>query len=212
MRVLVAGGHGHTGKHVLKYLKENGHEPFGMIRNEEQIDAINDLGAVAVIADLEEDLSSAVTSMDAVIFAAGSGSQTGPDKTASVDRDGAIRLIEASKAKQVRKFVMLSSIGADKPEKAPEAMRHYAEAKHDADEALVDSGLDYTIVRPGALSFDPAKGTIRADKRLVDRSGAVSRQDVAKALVESLDTPLTANLIFEMLDGDTPIKDAITSV
>ncbi|NGP45471.1 SDR family oxidoreductase [Bacillaceae bacterium SIJ1] len=212
MRVLVAGSHGHTGQLVLQKLQEKGHGAFGMIRDEEQIDTINELGATAVVADLEDDVSSAVVSMDAIIFAAGSGSHTGKDKTEEVDRDGAIRLIEAAQAMPIQKFVMLSSVGADKPEKMPEEIRHYMDAKHDADEMLVESGLDYTIVRPGRLSHEPGQGMIRANKKLTNYEGSVSREDVALALVESLNTPLTSHLIFEMLDGDTPVKEAITTV
>ena len=90
--------------------------------------------------------------MEAIIFAAGSGPKTGPDKTTAVDKNGAIKLVDAAKKKGIERFVMLSSVGSDDPEQAQEEMRHYLEAKHDADEHLKASWLTYTIVRPVALT------------------------------------------------------------
>lgn len=99
MKVLVAGANGHTGRLVVRYLKEKGHEPLALIRDEKQADALKELGAAPVIGDLEKDVTDAVKQADAVIFAAGSGSKTGADKTIAVDQEGAKRLVDTAKKK-----------------------------------------------------------------------------------------------------------------
>ncbi|MEY8734891.1 NAD(P)H-binding protein [Peribacillus frigoritolerans] len=126
---------------------------YGMIRKEEQAQTIKELGGHPILADLEGNVDKAVDNMEAIIFAAGFGPKTGPDKTTAVDKNGAIKLVDAAKKKGFERFVTLSSVGSDNPEQAQEEMRHYLEAKHDADEQhLKASGLTYTIVRP--VAFD----------------------------------------------------------
>ncbi|MGB3182469.1 MAG: SDR family oxidoreductase [Cyclobacteriaceae bacterium] len=208
MKVLVAGAHGNTGQRIISLLAENGMEPYAMIRKEEQKDEMTKLGGKPVVADLEGDLTQAVTGMDAVIFAAGSGGDTGPEKTIEVDQKGAISLINTAKSKGVGHFVMLSSLGAGNPDSGPDKLKHYLEAKQTADNALTSSGMTYTILRPGTLSDDPASG-IRAAKSLADQSGTISRQDVAEALVTSLSLECTRNKTLEMQGGNLNVKEAL---
>lgn len=155
MKVLVAGANGHTGRLLIEYLKQDGHEPYAMIRKEEQKAEMEKLGGIPVIADLESDVGHAVRGMDVVMFAAGSGSKTGADKTTAVDRDGAINLMKATEKTGTKKFIILSSFGAGRklgePEKGNESMHHYVKMKKEADEYLMGTELDYTIVRPGGL-------------------------------------------------------------
>lgn len=103
-----------------------------MIREKEQASELEKLGAETVLADLEGDVSKALKCCDAVIFAVGSGSKTGPDKTAAVDRDGAINLMEEAEKQNVRRFILLSSMGAGTPEKGPEELQHYLVMKGEA--------------------------------------------------------------------------------
>jgi len=128
MKVLVVGANGHTGRLLVEYLANNSdHHPYAMVRNENQEKDLMEIGAVeVVVADLEEDIGRVTNGMDAIIFAAGSGSKTGPEKTIAVDQEGAIKLIDAAKSSGVQHFVMLSSIGADDPQGPIE---HYLKAK-----------------------------------------------------------------------------------
>lgn len=208
MKVLVAGAHGNTGQRIVSLLAENRHEAYAMIRKEDQQEEMTKLGGKPVVADLEGDLSQAVSGMDAVIFAAGSGGHTGPEKTIDVDQNGAISLIQEAKAKGVPRFIMLSAISADDPAAGPEKLKHYLEAKQKADEALQASGLNYTILRPGTLNDDPASG-VRAAHSLADRSGTISRQDVAEALVECLNLECTRNQTIEMQGGNLNVQEAL---
>lgn len=208
MKVLVAGAHGNTGKRIVRLLSQNRFEPYAMVRKEEHKDEMRELGGYPVVADLEGDVSEAVKGMDAVIFAAGSGANTGPEKTIDVDQNGAIRLIEEAESKGVPRFVMLSSLGADDPSKGPEKLRHYLEAKHNADNVLTSSNLLYTILRPGTLNDEPASG-VRADTSLDDRSGSISREDVAKALVACLNLEQTQGKVIEMQGGNLNVQEAL---
>jgi uncharacterized protein YbjT (DUF2867 family) len=209
MKVLVAGANGHTGKIVLSMLQRHDqHDAYAMIRNEEQGDKMKELGAKEIVlADLEGDVSDAVEGMDAIIFAAGSGSKTGPDKTVSVDQEGAKKLVDAAKEKGIKHYVILSSIGAGKPQGR---IKHYQEAKGNADKYLKNSGVTYTIVRPGSLTHDPAKDKIELVDEFESREGRdIPRADVARVLVSSLDIDNVKNKTFEILSGDDDIEDAM---
>ncbi|CAH0344633.1 SDR family oxidoreductase [Bacillus sp. CECT 9360] len=209
MNILIAGANGKTGKILVDLLAQNGHTVKAMIRKEEQSEKMKELGAVPVLADLEKDTNHAFKDIDAVIFAAGSGSKTGPEKTIDVDRNGAIRLIDTAKKNDVNHFVMLSSMGADHPEQGVKEMQPYFQAKHDADEHLLSSGLAFTIVRPGFLTDGEPTGEIIAQTKLENNKGEITRGDVAKVLVESLMLESTKNKTFEILNGNVPIEEAL---
>ena len=176
-----------------------------MVRDERQVDRIEELGAEAVVADLTEDVDHAVEGVDAVVFAAGSGG----DDVWGVDRDGAVNLIEASEDAGVERFVMLSSINADSPEDSPEALRDYLNAKAEADERLRESDLTYTVVRPGSLNDEEGTGHIRTAADLDRTDGEIPRVDVARTLAATLTAESTHGETFEVLSGDDPIEEAL---
>ncbi len=212
MNVLVIGANGTTGKMIVENLTQsNQHLAKAMIRKIEQAEVLEKLGARPIIADLEQDFEFAVEGVNAIIFAAGSGGHTGPDKTISVDQEGAIKAIDFAVKQGIERFVMLSSMGADDPSKGSEEMKHYYLAKHNADEHLKASGLNYTIVRPGALTDDEGTGTIEANVAL-NKRGEITRADVAKVLVDSLLEENTFHKHFEILNGNTPIEESLKNV
>lgn len=205
--VLVAGANGTTGKLIVSYLDQSQYyNPVAMVRKQEQQKQFKIQGIDTVLGDLEKDLSKAVKGIDKVIFAAGSGGDTGPEKTIDVDQEGAKRLIDASKDVEVKKFIMLSSINADNPESS-ESLRHYLEAKRKADNYLKNSGLNYTIVRPGTLKNE--EGTRKIEAALDVEHGEVTRDDVAYTLVHVLNDDVAQNAVFEMVEGEQRIEDAI---
>lgn len=207
-RVLVVGATGQTGKRIIEILNSSAtFEPYAMIRNEDQRQMFEDMDVETVMGDLEKDVDQTTQGMDKVIFAAGSGGKTGEDKTIAIDQNGAIKMIDASKKAKVKKFVMLSSMGADKPESNKD-LKVYLEAKQTADEYLKTSGLSYTIVRPGALNDDLGLAKVKLAEKL-DENGEISRDDVAFLLVMSLADPLVKNKTFEALEGKESIKNAI---
>ncbi|MGI0105353.1 SDR family oxidoreductase [Salinimicrobium sp. WS361] len=208
-KILIVGATGSTGKRIIEILNNSqSFEPVAMIRKEEQKSIFEDMEVQWVHGDLEQDdLHPVMKGIDKVIFAAGSGGDTGPEKTTEVDEEGAIKIIDAAKNGKVKKFIMLSSMGADEPSKHPK-LEHYLNAKATADKHLRDSGLDYTILRPGALTDDLGTGKVELSQKL-DGQGEIPRDDVAFLLIMSLADPLVKNMTFEAIEGKEPIKSAM---
>lgn len=207
-KILIVGATGHTGTRVIEILKNTENfKPIAMIRNEDQQQIFDDMEVQSVVADLEGDVSHALKGIDKVIFAAGSGSKTGPDKTTAVDELGAIKVIDEAKKAKVKKFIMLSAMGTDDPSQSKD-LEHYLKAKKKADDYLRESGLTYTIVQPGRLSNDMGLAKVKLARKL-NAQGEISRDDVAFIMVMSLADPLVQNMSFEALEGDESIKTAM---
>jgi len=179
MTILVAGATGKTGLHLVQELVDQGHQPIALIRESSDTSALPQ-GVDLRLGDLTDLHDGLCDGMDAVIFAAGSGGDTGPEMTDKVDRDGARRLIDLARDAGVTRFVMLSSVGADQSDPTG-VMAHYLKAKHDADEHLKASGLAYAILRPVALT-DGGRGAEVILGEDVDKSARASRADVAHVL------------------------------
>lgn len=207
MHVFIAGANGQIGQHLLRELAESDHEARALVRHPDQGPELQKLGAMETVqGDLEQDCSEAMRGCDAVIFTAGSGPHTGPDKTIDVDQDGAIRLVDTARTMGIKRFIMVSSMGAGAPEKGPEKLRHYLQAKHNADEHLKSSGLNFTIVRPGRLTDDEGTGKVAVSAGL-ENFGQIPRQDVARVLLAVLDSDNTENRVFDVVSGDTPVPE-----
>ena len=211
--VVVAGGHGKIGLRVLRLLAERGDRARGLIRKPEEAADLEAVGAEPVLADLEQldDLSPYVEGADAVVFAAGAGPGSGPERKRTVDYGGAVKLIDAAKKAGVERYLIVSSIGAHDPNSGGEQMRPYLEAKAEADQALVASGLDYTVVRPGSLTDGAGTGGVELHTDFGHR-GPIPRDDVAAILLACLDMPETAGLIFEAFSGSEPIEEALRAL
>ncbi|WP_226666119.1 SDR family oxidoreductase [Metabacillus litoralis] len=211
MNVLIIGANGHTGRHIIHQInQEEEHKSIAMIRDENQAKRLMELGANDyVIGDLEGNIEHVLEDVEAVIFAAGSGSSTGPDKTTAIDQEGAKRIIDEAKKHSIKHFVMLSSVGADVPEMAPDNMKHYLTAKANADEHLRRSGLTYTIVRPTSLSDDDSNLKIKANASLDDKSKTIPRKAVASVLIKSLTLMETKNETFEITEGEKETVEAL---
>ena len=191
---------------------QHGHHGRGLIRNPDHAADLEADGAVPVLCDLEhDDPRPHLGAADAIVFAAGAGPGSGPERKRTVDYGGAVKLIEAAEELGVRRYLIVSSMGAGDPASASEAMRPYQQAKHDADEALAASGLDWTIVRPGRLTDAPAAGTVALAERL-GRYGEVTREDVALVLLECLGADNTIRRTFEVLEGDEPVREAVAAL
>lgn len=206
--ILVAGANGTTGKKIVALLnKSQNYNPIAMVRKEEQQAYFTDQSIKTVVADLEADITPVFSNpIDRVIFAAGSAGKN----VIGVDQEGAKKLIDASKKANIKKFLMLSSMGADKPEEATQ-LQDYLKAKHNADEYLKNSGLSYSIVRPGTLTNESQLEMIELQQKL-NKHGEISRADVAQTLVQSLEDKTAANATFEIIKGDTSIQKALDRI
>jgi uncharacterized protein YbjT (DUF2867 family) len=208
MDVVVAGGHGKIGLRVLRLLGARGDRARGLIRQGEQAGDLEAAGAEPVVCDMEaeERLDPYVEGADAIVFSAGAGAGSGPERKRTVDLGAAVKLIEAAKEAGIDRFVIVSAIGAGDPSSGPEQMRPYLEAKAEADRALAASGLDFTIVRPGRLTDDPGSGHVAAGD--VPR-GDIPRDDVAATLVAALDEPRAIGKTFNLVAGEDEIEEAL---
>ncbi|WP_438968952.1 SDR family oxidoreductase [Nonlabens sp.] len=206
-KVLVAGATGTTGKQIINLLSESQYfEPHAMIRMEDQNAQFKAQNVKWIMGDLSENIEDTCKNMDKVIFAAGSGGKN----VKEIDQEGAKKLMDASMKHHIRKFVMLSSLGADQPEKA-EDLKEYLEAKHNADKYLKNSKLNYAIVRPGSLTNDGATNHIKLSHKL-DQKGEISRADVAQTLVRVLNDDTANRETFEIIKGDTLISKAVDTM
>ncbi len=207
--VLVIGANGKTGRLLVKRMAaHSAYNPVAMIRNRDQQSYFEEWGVKTVLGDLEKDFSQAFDGIDKVIFAAGSGAKTGKDKTTLVDKIGAIKSTNLALEQSVKKYVMLSSRGAENAEKADESMQHYLLAKKEADEHLKASSLPHAIVRPGRLTDGRYTGKIKVSS-VFNEKGEISREDVAAVLVHMLDDFLSSPQVFEILGGKVAIPEAI---
>ena len=186
MQVLVAGSTGNTGQRLVRELHERGLNPVAMVRESSDTSGLPE-GVAQRQADLT-DLSDDITEgCDVVVFAAGSGGDTSAEMTDKVDRDGAKDLVDIAAKAGISRFVMLSSVGADNPDPDSE-LAHYLQAKHDADVHLQNSGLEYAILRPVALT-DAAGNRNMIFGDSVDVKAKAARGDVAAALVDAVTDP-----------------------
>lgn len=211
MKITIVGAHGNIAMLLHPMLIEAGHSVRGIIRKEEQAEDLRELGVEPVVADVEkeDDISEAVGSVDAVLFAAGAGPGSGAERKWSIDRDGAIKLMEACHKNGIERYVIISAMGLDEP-RGSDVFQVYQKAKAEADEALRHSGLDYTIVKPGRLTDESGTGTVSIGKNL-DR-GEIPREDVAAVLANVFDMSGTIGKEFDLLSGNQPIPDALSDL
>lgn len=209
MTTLIIGAHGQIGQLLIKALVAEGKTPRAMVRAEEQAQVMRDLGAEPVIADLEGDFQSALEGCDKVVFTAGSGAKTGPDKTILVDMWGAMKAVDAAKAAGISQFVMVSSRGAEDPEKGPAKIKHYTVCKKLADDHLLRSGQPHTILRPGRLTNDDAERKITTQWPDAVDGQWIPREDVALAIAHCLKTPATIGKVYPLFHGEQSLADAL---
>ncbi|MFB9770366.1 SDR family oxidoreductase [Lactiplantibacillus modestisalitolerans] len=210
MKIFVIGAHGQVGRKIVSKLVAQGDQVFAGIRNPEQAQAFEDAGAEPVgfnLLDQPEELAVAFKGMDAIVFAAGSGGQTGYDMTLNIDLDGAVKSMEAAELAGVKRYVMISAEFTPDRRQWPQVLRPYYVAKYYADEWLkTRTHLDYTILQPGNLLNDAGTGKVTVNP---SAGGGITRDDVAAFAVQSLATPATVGKTIALINGDTPIATAV---
>ncbi|MDH2444912.1 SDR family oxidoreductase [Amnibacterium sp. CER49] len=214
--IAIVGGHGKVALLLAQALSRQGHRVRSLIRRTEQGADVEHAGAVPFLLDIEGsdvgDFADAFGRADAVVFSAGGGADGNAERKRTVDLEGSLKSIEAAERAGIRRFVQVSAMGVDEPlpDDTEPVWRAYVEAKRDADAALRDSGLDWTIVRPGRLTDGPATDAVEIGERLP--SGDIARADVAALLVAVLEDDSTIGAQFEVTRGDTTISAALASL
>jgi uncharacterized protein YbjT (DUF2867 family) len=214
MRIVIAGGHGKIALLLEGLLAGRGDQAVGLIRNLAQAGDLLGAGAEAAVCDLETASAAEVTALlagaDAVVFAAGAGPGSGVPRKDTVDRGASVLLAGAAEQAGVRRFVQISSMGAGQPPRAgsDETWVAYIAAKTAAEDDLRARDLDWTILRPGALTDDPATGRVRLTAPPVPR-GSVPRADVAAVIAALLGEPRSRHQTLELISGDRPVAAAV---
>ena len=214
MKVVIAGGHGKIGTRLIGLLAARGDEVRSLDRNPAYAGELREAGAEPVVCDLEsaavEEVAEAISGCDAVVFSAGAGPGSGPERKWTMDYGGAVKLGEAARAAGVGRYLMVSSIGADPEAPGDDTFAVYLRAKGRADADLAASGLDLTVVRPSRLTDEPGTGLVTAGEDA--GRGTISRDDVAATLIAALDEPATIGRSFGLTAGETPIAEALAAL
>jgi len=211
-RIAIIGGHGKVALHLARILTKGSHTVSSLIRNPDHGAAVAETGAKPVVADVEnlstEQIAAAIAGHDAVVWSAGAGAG-GAERTYAVDRDAAIRSMDAARLAGVERYVMVSYKGsrADHGASEDNGMFSYYEAKAAADDYLRATDLSWTILGPSALTLAPASGKIDVGAGLP--RGDVSRENVALVAAAVLTRPSTVGTFIEFNDGQTPIEEAV---
>ncbi|MFC9457421.1 MULTISPECIES: NAD(P)H-binding protein [unclassified Streptomyces] len=215
MRIVIAGGHGQIALRLERLLAARGDEVAGVIRRAEQADDLREAGAEPLVCDLEsasvEEVAGLLEGADAAVFAAGAGPGSTAGRKDTVDRAAAVLFADAAERAGVRRYVVVSSMGADPAHQGDEVFDAYLRAKGEADASVrARTGLDWTILRPGMLTNDAGTGLVRLEAST--GRGPVPRDDVAAVLAELVETPATAGLTLELISGSAPVTVAVKSV
>lgn len=215
-RVVIVGGHGQVALLAAPLLVQAGHEVTSVIRDAAQSDDLEAVGALPLVLDIEtatvDELTVALSGHDVVVWSAGAGGGS-PERTYAVDRDAAMRTIDAAAAATVGQYVMVSYFGAGPHHGVSETSGFYAyaEAKAAADQHLAASGLDHVILRPSGLTDGAATGTLEWGENT--EAATVSRGNVARVIAAVVDTAPAARAagrILEFNDGDRPISELVS--
>ena len=211
MIVAIAGAHGKIAMSLTRLLLARGDSVIGLIRNAEHADEVVEAGASPVICDLEratvDQIAEAIRGADAAVFAAGAGPGSGAERKLTMDRDGAIKLLDAATSAGARRYAIISSIGAESPPAGDDVFSVYLRAKADADEAVQSSDREWTILRPGGLTDEPATGRVRLSA--TPYRGRIPRDDVAAVLARLLPDPRAVGRVLYINGGDEPLDEAL---
>jgi uncharacterized protein YbjT (DUF2867 family) len=214
MRVAIAGGHGQIALRLAKVLSQHGDEAVALIRNPDHADDVRQARAEPVLVDLEhadeDEVAQAIAGCDAIVFAAGAGPGSGAERKETMDYGGAVKLIAAAKQARVDRYVIVSSMGANPEIPGDDTFSVYLRAKGRADDAVLASGLDATVVRPGGLTNNAGTGRVRLGESVP--RGQVPRDDVAAVLAAVLDSPNMIGRTVDLIGGDTPIAEAVKAI
>jgi len=207
MKTLIIGASGQIGKMTTQKMLSEGNEVVALVRDKNKLAGIEHNNLTIVEQDLENDFSRAFEGIEQVIFSAGSGGATGADKTLLIDLWAAVKAINYAVDAKVNHFIMVSSIGADAPDNIESSIKPYLVAKHMADQHLIQSGLNHTIIRPGTLLDDKATGVFTTTRPATRQDAVINREDVADALVYIATKESKNSQVFELYNGDKSLSE-----
>jgi uncharacterized protein YbjT (DUF2867 family) len=216
-RVAIIGGHGKVALRLSALLTHKGYSVTSFFRKPEQAEDVRQTGANPVVLDVEEsstdEIAQHIEGHDALVWSAGAGGGN-PARTYAVDRDAAIRSMDAAEQAGVDRYIMVSYLGSSLQHDIPEddPFFPYAEAKAAADDYLRKSELDWTILGPGRLTLEEPSGRIAVDPDIEETGRETSRGNVARVAAAVLNEPQTIRTTIDFIDGETPIEEAVQAI
>lgn len=218
-RIVIIGGHGKVALLAASKLKAADNVVDSLVRNPEHSDDVRAAGGNPIVLDIEmagvDELASVFAGAYAIVFSAGAGGGN-PQRTHAVDYEAAIRSMAAAEQAGVQRFIMVSYAGADVDVDRIDPQHSfypYARAKHDADAKLRESTLDYTILGPGLLTTEPARGKVTLTDGVgndwPDDKRVTSRENVAEVIAHVIKTGAAVRQTVNFYDGGMPIAEAI---
>lgn len=213
--VAIIGGHGQIALSLTRILSSRGDTVLSVIRNPEHESDITAAGGTPVVLDIEQasprEIANGIDGAEAVVFAAGAGAGSGASRKATVDLEGSVKSAEAAALAGAPRFVQISFIGADlpTPEGTEPVFAAYWDAKREADRRLEATNLEWTIIKPGSLTNDPATNRGELGSTL-SRGVSTRREDVAALIALVLDEPRSARHTIDVAEGQEDLKEALT--
>jgi nucleoside-diphosphate-sugar epimerase len=211
MRVAIIGGHGKIALRLTARLTAAGSSAIGVIRNPDHAEDVRASGGEPVVCDIERatvaEVADAIHGAEAVVFAAGAGPGSSAERKLTVDRDGAVKSLQAAGAAGVLRYLIVSSIGAEAPPGGDDVFSVYLRAKAEADAAVQAGDRDWTILRPGSLTDDPGTGRVRIDTE--PHHGKIPRDDVAAVLDSLLRSGGASRAVLYVNSGEDPVELAL---
>lgn len=199
---------------LTRLLVEGGDKVIGLVRNPDHAEAVAEQGASPVVCDLEhapvQEIADAIAGADAAVFAAGAGPGSGAARKLTMDRDGAIKLLEAASGVGALRYLIVSAVGAENPPAGGDVFNVYLQAKAAADRAVQESDREWIVVRPGRLTDDPGTGRVRIE--VSPFRGSVPRDDVAEVLARLLHDPRGSRRVLYVNAGEEPVDQALENV
>ncbi|NRT10567.1 SDR family oxidoreductase [Flavobacterium sp. 14A] len=209
-KTLVIGASGQIGKILVEKLLQEENSVVALVRNEQKGQELKKLGAEIVVGDLENDFEHAFKDCDKVVFSAGSGGNTGYDKTLLIDLWAAKKAVDYAIKNDIQHFIMVSGLGAGDPNEFVSDLKPYLVAKYFADYYLLESGLAYTILQPGSLINEKATGLIRTTRSENFKELVIPREDVANVIAYCLENNATKGKTVELFSGKESIRESLS--
>jgi uncharacterized protein YbjT (DUF2867 family) len=215
MNIFIVGITGGTGSRIASLLIRQGHSVSGLYRRPKQIAGLEKMGVTAVAGDIatisEHELALAMSETEVIVFTAGAGDQDDESMIDAVDYGGVRKTVAAMRLAGHSRLLLISVFPeAAREQCLGESFEHYIAAKKKADVEVVNSGLDWIVLRPSSLKDDP--GTGRVSLGLANFHTEITRDDLASTAVALLNTPQITRKILEVTEGEQPIAGAVSAL
>ncbi len=211
MKALVAGATGQTGRRIVEQLLARDIKVKALVRDAAKAATELPDGVEIVVGDVlkPETLASAIADCQALLSATGAAPSFDPTGPYKVDYEGTKNLVDAAKRAEVDQFVMVSSLCVSKLFHPLNLFWGVLYWKQQAEDYLKNSGVPYTIVRPGGLKNENNDQAIVMSSADTLFEGSIPRMKVAEVCAEALSQPSAKNKVVEIVTSETAAEQPL---